>query len=188
MASPHRVEVIGEATAGRAEGVARAVAGALADGRPERERADVLVVASVDGRSNRPPEVAPCHRTDWRFVHIKPDALRATGAPAAQARDLQPLRLMRSARQARLRHKQYVRDLQPQVNAAQDAAQDAARLLESRTTGESRTTSREARRAAGRTERRGARAPSVAAPSRSPLPQPQICGTTAVGRTTAVER
>eukprot|EP00966_Prymnesium_polylepis_P135825 3139124-Prymnesium_polylepis.1 len=30
MASPHRVEVIGEATAGRAEGVARAVAGALA--------------------------------------------------------------------------------------------------------------------------------------------------------------
>ena len=139
--------------------------------------------ASGDGRSMRPPEVAPCHRTDWRFLHINPDALRATGAPAAQARDLQPLRLMRSARQARLRHKQYVRDLQPQVNAAQDAAQDAARLLESRTTGESRTTSREARRAAGRTERRGARAPSVAAPSRSPLPQPQICGTTAVGRT-----
>ena len=112
-------------------------------------------VASVDGRSNRPPEVAPCHRTDWHFVHMKPDALRATGAPAAQARDLQPLRLMRSARQARLRHKHYVRDLQPQVNAAQHAAQDAARLLESRTTG------REARRAAGRTERRAARAPSV---------------------------
>ena len=138
----------------------------------------------------RPPEVAPCHRTDWRFLHINPDALRATGAPASQARDQQPLRLMRSARHARLRHKHYDRDQQPQVNAAQDAAQDAARLLESRTTGKSRTTGREARRAAGRTERRGARAPSVVrrAVSLAFASTADMWCTTAVGRTTAIER
>ena len=59
MASPHRLEVIGEATAGRAEGVARGVAGALADGRPERERDDELVRRQrrreVDETSRRCP-------------------------------------------------------------------------------------------------------------------------------------
>ena len=63
-ASRHRVEVIGEATAGRAEGDARGDAGALAVARPERERDDELVRRQrrreVDETSRRCPQ--PSHR------------------------------------------------------------------------------------------------------------------------------
>ena len=63
-ASRHRVEVIGEATAGRAEGDARGDAGALAVARPERERDDELVRRQrrreVDETSRSSP--LPSHR------------------------------------------------------------------------------------------------------------------------------